>query len=34
MAKMLGRSFIGMEISSEYFEIARRRINDIQEDLL
>lgn len=32
--KELGRDFIGIEISSEYCEIARRRIDNTQENLL
>lgn len=32
--KELGRDFIGIEISSEYCEIARRRIDNTQEILL
>jgi site-specific DNA-methyltransferase (adenine-specific)/modification methylase len=32
--KELGRSFIGIEISPEYFKIAERRINNTTENLL
>ena len=32
--KELGRNFIGIEISPEYFKIAERRINNTQENLL
>ena len=30
----LSRDFIGVELSEEYFEIARERIGNIQENLL
>jgi len=33
-AKELGRSFIGIEISPKYFEIAKRRIDNTMENLL
>jgi DNA modification methylase len=33
MAKILGRSFIGIEIEPKYFKIAQRRINNTQESL-
>ena len=29
--KELGRNFIGIEISPEYFEIAKKRIGDMTE---
>jgi DNA modification methylase len=32
--KELGRNFIGIEISPEYFEIAKRRIDNTMENLL
>lgn len=32
--KELGRNFIGIEISPEYFKIAERRINNTQENLI
>jgi site-specific DNA-methyltransferase (adenine-specific) len=32
--KELGRNFIGIEISKEYFEIAKRRIDQTMENLL
>ena len=32
--KELNRNFIGIEISPEYFEIAKKRINNTQENLL
>ncbi len=32
--KELGRNFIGIEISPEYFAIAERRINQATENLL
>ena len=32
--KELGRNFIGIEISPEYFKIAERRINQATENLL
>ena len=34
MAKLNNRKYIGIEISSEYFEIAKKRIKLIQENLL
>ena len=33
-AKELGRSFIGIEISPEYYEIAKNRIKNTQEMML
>jgi len=33
-AKLTGRSFIGIEQSSEYFEIAQTRINRVQENIV
>ena len=33
-AKELGRSFIGIEISPEYFKIAEQRIKNAQEMML
>jgi DNA modification methylase len=32
--KELGRNFIGIEISPEYFKIAEKRINNTQEMML
>jgi site-specific DNA-methyltransferase (adenine-specific) len=32
--KELGRNFIGIEISKEYFEIAKKRIENTQEMML
>jgi DNA modification methylase len=31
--KELGRNFIGIEIDPKYFEIAKRRIDNTQEDM-
>jgi len=31
--KMLGRKFIGIEISPEYFEIAKKRIENTTQDM-
>jgi len=31
MAKQLGRNFIGIELDPEYFKIAEKRINEVQE---
>ena len=31
-AKELGRNFIGIEIDKNYFEIARKRIEDANEE--
>jgi len=32
--KELGRNFIGIEISPEYYEIAKKRIDNTQEMML
>lgn len=33
-AKMTGRNFIGIEMSSEYFEIAKTRIDSVEENIV
>jgi len=34
VAKKMGRNFIGIEISDEYFEIATKRINSVTKELV
>ena len=33
IAKQLGRNFIGIELDKEYFEIAKKRINSVEDSL-
>lgn len=34
VAKKMGRNFIGIEISDEYFKIASKRINSVNRELV
>ncbi len=34
VSKQLGRKFIGIEITDEYYDVAQKRIANVQEDLL